>query len=123
MSAGVYDITIEQGSTFAMEVVLTSDGTLPINLDGYLGRGQIRHKSSDTTPVAAFVVQIIDPAAGKIGISLSAAASTAIPLRGHGYSEKTEFFYDVEIYQGVDDATKVIRVLNGACFMSPEITK
>ena len=119
MSAGVYDIIIEQGSTFAFEITLTSDGTHPIVLTDYLGRGMIRHHAADLEPMASFTVTILDALTGKIGIYLSAEDSSAIPLKGYGYDERTVFYYDIEIYK--DD--EVIRVLNGQAQISPEITK
>lgn len=122
MAAGIYNITIEQGATFTITVTLTDGATpaVPIDLTGYTGRGQIRLNATDTTALADFTVTVLTPEEdGKVEITLSATDTEAIATTGLNYTEVLEAQYDVELVNG----DEVIRLLNGACYISPEITK
>lgn len=120
MAAGVYDITIEQGARFVLEATYTSDGTTPINLTGYSGRGQVR-ATATSAPVASFTVTIPTPATGVVRAVIEADDTAAIPTDGANYSKTKVYYYDIELYT-TDDAD-VIRLLNGKATVSPEITK
>lgn len=121
MAAGIYNIIIEQGSTYTM-IVKLNDGAVtpaPIDLTGYTGRGSIKLKATDTTSLADFIVTVTDPTEGEVTISLPASDSEAIETKGTNYTEVLEAWYDIELVNG----SEVIRLLNGACNISPEITK
>lgn len=122
MAAGIYTILIEQGSTYTLVVKLNDGATpvsAPIDLTGYTGRGEIKLKATDTTPLATFTVDVTDPTEGEVTILLDAEDSEAIPTTGTNYTEILEAWYDIELVNG----TEVIRLLNGACNISPEVTK
>jgi len=121
MAAGIYNIVIEQGATFLITVTLNDGATpvpAPIDLTGYEGRGQIKLKATDTEPLAVFEVSVTDPTAGEVEILLSAEDSEAIVTTGKTFTDFLEAQYDVELFKG----DEVIRLLNGTCNISPEIT-
>lgn len=120
MSAGVYDLEIEQGATKLIEVKYQDSAGQPVSLVGYQGRGQIRNHSRDAAPVAEFIVEITDPPAGVVRITLPATAIVGILFPGQTHREKFRAAYDVELFHA--DGT-VIRLLNGSCYISPEVTK
>ena len=120
MAAGVYDITIEQGARFTMEATYTTDGTTPIDLTGYYGRGQIK-ATTDAGAVARFTVTIPTPANGVVRCVIEADDTAIIPATGANYSKTSVYYYDIELFT-VGDAD-VIRLLNGKANVSPEITK
>lgn len=115
MTAGKYDIYIEQGATF--ELNITIDGS--IDLTQYTARGQIRKSATDTTVVYDFTCTVVS--ATQLKVSLTATQTTALVTTGKNYSEVTLAYYDVEIEKTSDHS--VIRLLNGAVKISPEITK
>jgi hypothetical protein len=119
MAAGIHDIVIEQGATFTMSATLTSDGTTPVDLTGFQGRGQVRAKSTDVASLAAFTVTVSDPVNGVVDIELPDTESSKIPVKGASYKDMATMYYDIELY----DSTRVIRLLNGEASISPEITK
>jgi hypothetical protein len=121
MAAGVYNIAIEQGATFSLVATLTSDGTTPVDLTGYTGRGKIKTAAYDSTAVATFAITIPSPATGAVNIVLTPTQTAAIEATGAGYSDVTNYYYDVELYTAAD--ADVIRLLNGSVTVSPEITK
>lgn len=121
MSAGVYDIYIEQGATFSKDITYCSDdaGLVPMNLTGWLGRGHIRLFPPATAILAQFIVTITNAALGQINIRLLATASDPIRLSGRTWEDVLVATYDIEIYNGAE----VIRVLNGAASISPSSTR
>ena len=54
MSAGIYNIKAEQGSTFVFSFTITTDGTA-WNLTGYSGRMQVRSSYQSTTKILDLV--------------------------------------------------------------------
>lgn len=118
MAAGVADLYIEQGTTFARTLTL-SDGTNPIDLTGYTARGQIRAGATSATIIASFTF-VITPLTGTIVMSLTADETSAIATTGDKYSSLTKYYYDVEIEDAVGTVT---RILNGQITVSPEVTK
>jgi len=117
--AGEYTLEINQGETKSIQVTYQDALEQPIDLTGYTGRGSIKLKATDATPLAAFVVTISDPTNGVVDIVLDADALEGAALKGKSYSEKTVAYYDIELVNG----ETVIRLLNGICNISPEITK
>ena len=127
MSAGIYNFTIEQGTTVDFEIQYTDVNDLPINLAGYSGRMQIKSGfandrpttytslsssrypdgtglnfsgSSGTKPVAS----------GSIGIYISAVSSSAYTF--------AKAKYDLELVSG----STVTRILEGTITLSKEVT-
>lgn len=124
MSAGIYNITIEQGTLFELLTVYATDaeGLLPIDLTGWAGRGQIRKKASDTDVAGTFVISIPSPLLGEVKIVLSAASTSALVLKGSGYNDLVVYYYDIELYK-ISEPENVFRYLNGTASISPEVTK
>jgi len=117
--AGIFNLEVNQGATKKIQVAYKDSLDQPIDLTGYQGRGAIRLKATDAEPLALFVVTITDEPGGLVDIELPADALEGIALKGAGFNDKTRAFYDIELYKGAE----VIRLLNGAVNISPEITK
>ena len=122
MAAGVYNFEVEQGASKSFSVTLKDSLGVAIDLTGYSGRGQIKLKASDAVPLAELVVEVTDPTNGLVTVSLPAAAlSGKAAIKGSSYSSKVAAVYDVELYTADDE--DVIRLLNGAVQISPEVTR
>lgn len=119
MAAGVYNMSIEQGVSYALEVIYKDSLNVPIDITNYAVRGQIRSKATDVEALASFTITIVDAVAGSILIELPAEVSSAFVLSGASYLNTKTYFYDIELYS----PTEVIRILNGSVSVSPEITK
>ncbi len=113
-------IEIKQGATFRLPCEYT-DGTNPIDLTGYTGRGSIRANASDVTAIAEFDVDITDPTLGLVEVSLPATVSAAIVLPGAGYDKPSVFYYDVELFTAAD--ADVIWLIFGKATIYPGQTK
>ena len=50
MAAGIYNLSIEQGATFDLEIRYKDANGDPVDLTGYSGRLQIRQSTDSATP-------------------------------------------------------------------------
>lgn len=131
MAAGQYSFTIEQGATVDFRIDYTDSNGDAVDLTNYEARMQIRNaKGGDTlyaslsssldacgsglnmTPTSASVT--LPKSSGSIGVFISAASSSAFTFdRAH---------YDLEIYSGSGNCTRVDRILEGRVKLSKEVT-
>jgi hypothetical protein len=121
MSAASLDIIVEQGTTFKREVTL-SDGMTPLDLSSWTLRGQIRKKYSDTDIVASFTFEKNTPSTdGVFRFILSDTITSSIQVDpASSVSKKTtKYVYDIE----ADTGSEIIRLLEGICSVSPEVTR
>ena len=112
MSAGRYNLVIDQGSDFAVDFTISEDGTVK-NLTGFSARAQMRATKLSTSIAATFACTIPSPSTGVIRMSLPHAISTGLT--------SGRFYYDLEIYTG-SDAT-VTRLLQGEVDLTQEVTR
>ena len=126
MIAGVYNITIEQGTTFyrlidVMEpTVLDPDVYEAFDLTGYTARMQIRRTVDNSTPMLSLVsptasgngITVMDGANNAISINITAATTATLETSG---------VYDVEIIKTSTGA--VSRLIQGTITLSLEVTR
>jgi len=115
MTAGKYNLTIDQGSDFLTFFTLkqTSNGvTTNRDLAGYTARASMR-PSLESSTVYNFVTGVTTPTTnGKITMSLDAGATSVIPAG--------IYFYDLEILSGTGG---VERVIQGTVTLRREVTR
>ena len=113
MSAGTYNLVIDQGSDFAIDLTITEQSAAK-NLTGYSGRAQIRSTHTSSTVAASFVCTIVGlPTAGVMKLSIAAATTTAMTPGA--------YVYDLEIFTGSDVVVK--RLIEGTVTINPEVTR
>jgi hypothetical protein len=114
MAAATYNLIIDKGSDYAVQLTLTQSG-VPINLNGYSARAQLRTtKNATGDPIANFTCTVLSPNTdGKIHVQLpNAVTSNVSPGKYH---------YDLEIYTANDNT--VTRLLQGDVTITPEVTR
>jgi hypothetical protein len=113
MTAATYDLVIDQGSDFAIDLTITDAGTAK-NLTGYSGRAQIRSTHAASSTTASFTCSIVGAATdGILKMELSAATTTSMtPGR---------YVYDLEIHTASDAIVK--RLIEGSVTINPEVTR
>jgi hypothetical protein len=126
MAAGKYNIVIEQGATYQVEIQYKDSNNLPIDLSGYNGRMQIRPSIDSTTVYVALSSSLnadgsglnfsgsngtTSPTSGSIGIFISATSSSLLTFASG--------VYDLEIQTG----SLVTRLLQGNVQLSKEVTR
>jgi len=118
MAAKCYNITIEQGADFQLELVYQDDNGDPIDLTGYTAEMQIREKLTTDPPFLTLSTAngriVIDGPNGSITLSIANADTAALT--------QTAGVYDLELTSG--DATPVIvRLIEGQVKISQEVTR
>ena len=111
--ANVYDLSIEQGSSFNLNLVAKDSVGTPLNLSGYAATGSIRYgfgSSGALLPLSP----VVDSSyvSGIISLSLSAAQTSSLPV--------TKAVYDIEVYTVNGYTFKAIR---GYAEILPEVTR
>ena len=125
MAAGKYNIVIEQGATYQVELQYKDSNNNPIDLTGYSGRMQIRPAIGSTTSYLYLSSSLqpdgtglnfsgsngtTPPISGSIGILISATTSSLLTF--------TTGVYDLELQSG----SVVTRILQGNVQLSKEVT-
>ena len=129
MSAGRYSFTIEQGTTFQLELIYKDSNQTPVNLSGYSGRMQLR-PTVDSTTVYLTLSSSLNadgtglnfsgssgtnpPSSGSIGIYISSCTSSLLNF--------TNAYYDLEIYSG-SNCPYTVRLIEGQVQLSKEVTR
>lgn len=115
MIAGIYNITCEQGSTFARTFTIQqSDGTV-YDLTGYAARMQIRRDFD--SPTVLFTASTgtghisMSVMFGEISVDITAAETAQLTRDG---------VYDLEIYNNEGIVYKVVK---GRFILAKEVTK
>ena len=111
MSAGTYNFTIEQGTTFSRVLTLQENGSA-MNLTGYSVASQMRSTHDSWSIVATFSGSVTNASSGQLTLSLTHSQTSAI--------EEAIYVYDVEITSG---AGSVTRILEGNVTVTPEVTR
>lgn len=113
MTAATYDLMIDQGSDFAIDLTITEGGSAK-NLTGYSGRAQLRTTHTASSATASFTCSVVGSAAdGVMKMELSAATTTAIAAG--------RYVYDLEIHTSSDAIVK--RLIEGTVTINPEVTR
>ena len=112
MSAGRYNIIIDQGSDFSVLFTITEDGSAK-NLTGFSARAQMRTTKGAASVSATFTCGVTSASEGKLTISLPAATSSALTAG--------RYFYDLEIFTSGDAA--VTRLMQGEVDLTQEVTR
>jgi hypothetical protein len=111
--ANVYDLSIEQGSSFNFSLVAKDSLGVPINLSGYAATGYIRYGYGSSS-ILLSLNPVIDSGyiSGIITCSVSADQTSILPV--------TKAVYDVEIYS---TGGYTLKVANGYAEIFPEVTR
>lgn len=112
MTAATYNLVIDQGSDFAVDLTVKEGGVVK-DLTGYSGRAQMRSTIASDTIAATFTCTVTDPDQGIVKMELRNGDSSAItPGR---------YFYDLELY--TENNVIVKRLLKGEVTLNAEVTR
>ena len=112
MSAANYDLVIDQGTTFTVDITINESGSAK-NLTGYSARAQMRSTKTATSVAGSFTCTIPTPSNGIVKMELSPSTSSAMTAG--------QYFYDLEIYTGSDAIVK--RIIEGKVNLTQEVTR
>lgn len=115
-TAGIYNISADQGATFARQLTWKDKSSNPVNLTNYTARMQIR-----TTPLSQDIILslttennriVLGGSAGTITLTVSASDMTTVA--------PGKYFYDLEL---VSSGGVVVRLLKGTFKINAEVTR
>jgi len=109
--ATVSNLFVDQGSYFSRFLTLVTPAGNVFDLTDYTVSSQMRKSATSSTAYEIPCV-IVDPAAGKIKLRLTAASTENIPAG--------RYLYDLEV---TDDSGEKLRVLEGIINIVPQITR
>ena len=112
MAAGKYDIVIDQGSDFAIEVQIQQNSA-NVNLSTHSARAQLRPTPTSSTKTADFTCSITNASQGKIKMSLGNSVTANIA--------NGKYYYDLELVNSSDSS--VTRLIEGVARVTPEVTR
>ena len=127
MAAGIYNLTLEQGTTVDFQIQYKDVSGSAINLTGYGAAMQIRSNYADTNPITYLTLSsslnsdgtglnMSSASDGYIGIFISACSSSILNFNNAKY--------DLEIYSGsIGGCPITTRILEGQVKLSKEITR
>ena len=112
MAAGKYDIVIDQGADFALEIALAEDGSA-INLSNHTASAQLRPTPTSNTLTATFTCSITNAAQGKLTMNLGYGLTANISAG--------KYYYDLELHNTT--ANSITRVIEGVARVTPNVTR
>ena len=112
MTAANHNLTIDQGSDFVIDLVISEDGIVK-NLASYSARAQMRSTKSASSVAATFTCTVTDATGGTVKMELPNATSSAI--------SPGKYYYDLELY--TPDDVVVARLMQGTVILTPEVTR
>lgn len=108
-----YNINIDQGSTYNLQLEWKDENGTPIDLTGFTAKMQARY-TKPTNPIAFELttenggIIIVD---NKINLTVTATQTGALEIVG--------IIYDLELYNGLN----ITRLIEGNICVSKEVTK
>ena len=110
MSAGTYNIKIDQGSDFSLQLTVKEDGSVK-DLAGFSARAQMRPTIDSSTLTATFTCTITDSDNGILTMTLPYTTTDDISVG--------QYYYDLELYTGSTSQ----RLIQGTATVSGEVTR
>ena len=123
MSAATYNLFIDQGSDFAVDLVIKENSSA-LNLANYSGRGQLRTSHTSTTIAGYFKVTVTNPTGGALKVELPNGHWTdsgGTARNGSKDIAAGQYVYDIEIFTNADAVVK--RIIQGTATINPEVTR
>jgi hypothetical protein len=113
MAAGKYNVKADQGSTFVLDFIVSTDN-VPWNLTGYTARMQVRAftSSPDTILDLSTDSEIVLTSGGRVTVTVSAAVMSDVVAGKH--------YYDIEL---VSAGNEVTRILEGRFVVAAEVSR
>ena len=112
MTAGKYDIIVEQGSDFSLTLTVKEGGAVK-NLSGFTARGSMRKSYTDST---AYDFDFSDSSYNALGTLIMKMNNSITVGLDSGF-----YVYDVELVHSTNDTVQ--RLLKGKAEVLQEVTR
>ena len=108
MAAGIYNLSIEQGSSWELRMAIDSSEGVELNIAGYTFDAKIARSYYDEAPITINTL-IINAATGTIKLSLTPSQTTTL-------DSAIEYIYDVDMES---PSGTITRLMEGRASISP----
>ena len=110
MSAGKFNVTIDQGSDFSLKLTVKEAGVVK-NLTGYSARAQLRTTPTAAAVSATFTCTVTDATGGVLTMGMPYGTTADV--------SPGKYYYDLEVYTG----SVVQRLIQGNATVRAEVTR
>ena len=110
MSAGKFNITIDQGSDFSLKLTVKEAGVVK-NLTGYSARAQLRTTPTAASVSATFTCTVTNATGGVLTMAMAYGTTAGV--------SPGKYSYDLEVYTG----SVVQRLIQGNATVRAEVTR
>ena len=110
MAAGTYNITIEQGTTWSIQLQVDQPSGTDVDLTNYTFDAKIAKSYYDESPVS-MTTALVNATEGSFTLTLSAAQTSAL-------DSNSKYIWDVDM---TSPGGVVTRLLQGRATVSPEL--
>jgi hypothetical protein len=113
MAAGKYDIVIDQGADFALEIALAEDGSPIVLTSNHVATAQLRPTHTSSTLTATFTCTITSGSQGKLNMAMGHAVTSNVAAG--------KYYYDLELQN--TSADSITRIIEGVARVTPNVTR
>ena len=110
MAAGTYNLSIEQGTSWSIQLQVDQPSGTDVDLTGYTFQGRLAKSDYDDSPVDMTAI-LTDATAGTFTLALSSSQTSAL-------DSTIEYVWDVDMTSSGGTTT---RLLQGRVTISPEL--
>jgi hypothetical protein len=121
MAAGIYNFTIEQGTTVVKQFTYKDANAVIVDLSGYDVRMQLRDTIGSSTVIDSFTTSSGLSILGSANSTSSGTIQLRIEAASSSLYTFTTAVYDIEIED--TGSSTVTRLLQGTIKLSPEVTR
>lgn len=115
----VYDITVNQGDDYALQMTISDSKNIPIDITGYKFACKVRETAESQEVIAEAECVIGDATQGVLNINFSSEVTGNIDTDGDYYGETNSYYYDVQ-QTNVNGLKE--RIVQGKFIVSPGIS-
>ena len=115
----VYDITVNQGDDYSLQMVVSDSQNQPIDITGYKFTCKVRETAENDNVIAEAECVIKDATQGVLDVNFSADVTSKIDTDGEYYGETSSYYYDI---QQTNANGRKERIVQGKFIVSPGIS-
>lgn len=115
----VYDITVNQGDDYSLQMIVSDSKNTPIDITGYTFACKVRETAESQEVIAEAECVIADAPNGVLNINFSSEVTGNIDTDGEYYGETNSYYYDV---QQTNVNGRKERIVQGKFIVSPGIS-
>lgn len=115
----VYDIIVNQGDDYSLQMIISNNDDVPIDITGYQFTCKVRETAESQEIILEAECVIHDALNGILNINFSSNDTSNIDTDGEYYGETNSYYYDV---QQINTNGQKERIIQGKFIVSPGIS-